>query len=201
MKKNKILLIGLFMMLFGVSSFGQGGGVWNFDWNMGFPMGDTKDFIGQPTFRGFSIEGRGYVTENITVGGIGGWSVFYENFGWVTEDRAVDNGQIYGYKRRYLNVMPLMVTGHYYFSQGQIQPYIGAGLGTYYIESRDFIGIYYVQGKDWHFGIAPEVGVVMPFGSGNTGMNINFKYNMALKTKNNPSYSWLGINVGISYLF
>jgi len=45
------------------------------------------------------------------------------------------------------------------------------------------------------------VGVVMPFGSGNTGMNINFKYNMALKTKNNPSYSWLGINVGISYLF
>jgi len=66
------------MMLFGVSSFGQGGGVWNFDWNMGFPMGDTKDFIGQPTFRGFSIEGRSYVTENITVGGIAGWSVFYE---------------------------------------------------------------------------------------------------------------------------
>jgi len=95
--------------------FGQGGGVWNFDWNMGFPMGDTKDFIGQPTFRGFSIEGRSYVTENITVGGIAGWSVFYENFGWVTEDRTEDNGQIYGYKRRYLNVMPLMVTGHLLF--------------------------------------------------------------------------------------
>lgn len=199
MKKNKILLTGIFAVLFGVSSFGQGGGVWNFDWNMGFPMGETKDFINQPTFRGFSIEGRSFVTEHITVGGIGAFNVFYENFGWVTNTN--DNTTLYGYKRRYLNVMPLMVTGHYYFSHGQIQPYIGAGIGTYYIESRDFMGIYYVQGKAWHFGLAPEVGVIMPFGSSDTGININFKYNMATKTMEQPSYSWFGINVGISYLF
>jgi hypothetical protein len=199
MKKNKILLTTIFVILIGASSFGQGGGIWNFDWNMGFPMGDTKDYIGQPTFRGFSIEGRGFVTDNITVGGIGAWNVFYENFGWTTNSDGTRT--IYGYKRRYLNVMPLMVTAHYYFSQGQIQPYIGAGVGSYYIESRDFVGIYYIQGKDWHFGIAPEVGIIMPFGSGDTGMNINFKYNMAAKTKDQPSYSWLGVNVGISYLF
>jgi len=199
MKKNKILLTSIFVVLIGFSSFGQGGGIWNFDWNMGFPMGSTKDFIGQPTFRGFSIEGRSFVTENITVGGIGAWNVFYENLGWVT-DKTGDYAT-YGYKRRYLNVMPLMVTAHYYFSQGSIQPYIGAGVGTYYIESRDFLGIYYIQGKDWHFGIAPEVGVVMPFANSNTGVNINFKYNMAAKTKSEQAYSWLGINVGISYLF
>ncbi len=199
MKKNKILLTAIFTILIGASSFGQGGGVWNFNWNMGFPMGDTKDFIGQPTFRGFSVEGRGFVTDNITVGGIGAWNVFYENFGWTTLKEGTRT--IYGYKRRYLNVMPLMATAHYYFSQGQIQPYAGVGLGTYYIESRDFMGIYYIQGKEWHFGFAPEVGVIMPFGSGNTGMNINFKYNMAAKTKDQPSYSWLGINIGISYMF
>ncbi|NQU32499.1 MAG: hypothetical protein HQ521_04630 [Bacteroidetes bacterium] len=199
MKRNKIFLTSIFVVLLGISSFGQGGGIWNFDWNMGFPMGDTKDFIGQPTFRGFSIEGRGFVTESIAIGGIGAWNVFYENFGWSTTVEGTK--KIYGYHRRYLNVMPLMVTAHYYFSQGTIQPYIGAGVGTYFIESRDYMGIYYYQGKDWHFGIAPEVGVVMPFGSGNTGMNINFKYNMAAKTKNQPSYSWLGINIGISYLF
>ncbi len=201
MKKNKIFLTGIFVVLLGISSFGQGGGIWNFDWNMGFPMGDTKDFIGQPSFRGFSIEGRGFVTQSIAIGGIGGYSVFYENLGFVTTVSEDGTKSIYGYKRRYLNTMPLMVTGHYYFSQGQIQPYIGVGVGTYYIESRDFMGIYYTQGKDWHFGFAPEVGVVMPFGSGNTGLNVNFKYNMAAKTKNNPSYSWLGINIGISYLF
>ncbi|MFK5856894.1 MAG: OmpW family outer membrane protein [Bacteroidota bacterium] len=200
MKKSKILLIGIFMMLFGVTSFGQGGGVWNFDWSMGFPMGDMKDFTEQPSFRGFQIEGRSFVTANIAVGGMGSWNVFYENFGWTTQ-YTDDNKTIYGYKRRYLNVMPLMVTGHYYFGQNGIQPYIGAGLGTYYIESRDFMGIYYVQGKDWHFGIAPEIGILMPVGMGNTGININFKYNMAAKTKEQQSYTWLGVNVGLSYIF
>ena len=200
MKKSKILLIGIFMMLFGVSSFGQGGGMWNFDWSMGFPMGDMKDFTEQPSFRGFQIEGRSFVTDKIAVGGMGAWNVFYENFGWTTETFG-DNKTIYGYKRRFINAMPLMVTGHYYFTQSGIQPYIGAGLGTYYIESRDFMGIYYVQGKAWHFGLAPEVGVVMPVGMGNTGININFKYNMAAKTKDEQSYTWLGINVGLTYLF
>lgn len=199
MKKNRILLTSIFVVLIGLSSMAQGGGIWNFNWNMGFPMGDTKDFIGQPTFRGFSIEGRSFVTDNVTVGGLAAWNVFYENLGWVT-DKTGDYAS-YGYKRRYLNVLPLMVTSHYYFTQGSIQPYVGVGVGTYYIESRDFLGIYYVQGKDWHFGFAPEIGVVMPFSNSNTGININFKYNMAAKTKNQPSYSWFGINVGISYLF
>ncbi len=200
MKKSKILLIGIFMMLFGVSSFGQGGGMWHFDWNMGFPMGsESTDFISQPSFRGFSIEGQGFVTNTITVGGYGAWNVFYEDFGWQTEIH--DNVSIYGYKRRSLNVVPLMVTGHYFFLQGSIQPYIGAGLGTYYIESRDNLGIYYIQGKAWHFGFAPEVGIVMPVGMGNTGINVGFKYNMAAKTKDEAGYSWLGINIGLSYLF
>lgn len=199
MKKNRILLTSLFAILFSISTFGQGGGVWNFDWNMGFPTGDLKDFIDQPSFRGFSIEGQGYVSNNVTVGGILGWNVFYENQGFVTE--TVGTKKIYGYKRQYANAMPLMVTGHYYFTLSGIQPYIAAGIGTYYIESRDFMGLYYVQSKVWHFGIAPEVGLIMPFGSGDAGLNINFKYNMAAKTKDEASYSWFGVNVGISYLF
>lgn len=199
MKKNKIFLTGIFVVLISFSSMAQGGGIWNFNWNMGFPMGTTKDFIGNPSFRGFSLEGRGFVTDRITVGGIGAWSVFYENFEWILNEN--NTTKTYGYNRKYLNVMPLMVTAHYYFSQGQIQPYIGTGIGPYYIESRDFMGIYYVQGKEWHFGIAPEVGIIMPFGSSNAGVNINFKYNLAAKTKNQPSYTWLGINIGLSYLF
>ena len=199
MKKISILFIAIWLGLMSGTAFSQGGGIWNFNWNTGFPLGSTTDFVGQPTARGFSVEGRGFVTDQITLGGIAGWIVFYEEVGWVTENQGTTT--INGFKRRYLNAMPIMMTGHYYFTTGQIQPYIGAGLGTYYIETRDFMGIYYVRGKDWHFGLAPEVGVVFPFGNSNTGVNINFKYNWAAKTKSNPSDSWLGINVGLSYLF
>jgi hypothetical protein len=200
MKKIKNTLMVSFIMLVGTMSYAQGGGIWNFDWNMGFPMGSTTDFVGQPSFRGFTIEGRGYVTDQITVGGIAGWNVFYENNNWTSEEIGT-TGTVYGYQRHYLNVMPIMVTSHYYFSQGTVMPYFGAGVGTYYIESRDFMGIYYTQGKDWHFGVAPELGIITYLGSGNTGLNLNFKYNWAAKTKSEESYSWLGINIGISYMF
>lgn len=59
MKRIKILAVFSFLMLFGSTSFAQGGGVWNFNWDIGFPVGSTADFISQPSLRGFAIEGRG----------------------------------------------------------------------------------------------------------------------------------------------
>jgi len=200
MKKNKILLTTIFIVTISFSSFAQGGGVWNFTWNMGFPMGETSDFITQSSFRGFEIDGRGYVTDNLTVGGTGAWQVFYENFGWVTEDLS-ETTTINGYKRRYMNVVPLMVNSHYYFYPGMLMPYIGIGLGTYYIETRDFLGIYYIEEEAWHFGLAPEVGLTVPFGSSNTAFTVNVKYNWAAKTKDTQAHSWIGVGVGLSYVF
>ena len=200
MKKKNILLTTVFAILFGMSSFAQGGGIWNFDWNMGFTMGETKDFISAPSFRGFSIDGRGFVTDNLTVGGIVGWNTFYESKGDVTIDVG-NTGAVHGYNRRYINALPIMINTHYYFAQSTVMPYVGFGLGTMYVEDRDFLGIYYVQNEAWHFAIAPELGVVVPFGSGNTGLNANVKYNWAAKTSDTPSYSFISVNVGISYVF
>jgi len=200
MKKNKFILTSVFVVLFGFSSFSQGGGIWNFDWNIGFAMGETADFVSEPSFRGFSIDGRGFVANNLTVGGIVGWNTFYESKGFVTENIG-NSGVVHGYKRAYVNAMPIMVNTHYYFSQTTVMPYAGLGLGTMYVEDRDFVGIYYVQNKAWHFALAPEVGIVVPFGNGNTGVNFNAKYNWAAKTKDTPSYSFLTLNIGISYVF
>lgn len=199
MKKIKLIAALSFLMLIGSSSFAQGGGVWNFTWDIGFPVGSTSDFISQPSLRGFAIEGRGYVTDRILIGGRGAWNVFYENFGWVTEQS--DNITINGFKRRYMNAIPLMVTGHYEFGRGSVLPYVGIGLGTYYIETRDFLGIYYIREKAWHFGMYPEIGVVIPFGGGGTGVNINAKYNYAAKTGDTNAQSWISLGIGLSYIF
>jgi hypothetical protein len=199
MKKLIILLVLGFSMAFSSTSHAQGGGVWNFTWDIGFPVSSTSDFISQASLRGFAIEGRGYVSNRFLVGGRAAWHVFYENFGWVTEQG--DGFTINGYKRRYMNAIPLMVTGHYEFGNGVVLPYLGFGVGTYYLETRDFMGIYYVQEKAWHFGVYPEIGIVIPFGNGSTGFNINAKYNYAAKTSDTKEQSWISLGVGLSYIF
>jgi hypothetical protein len=200
MKKIKLTAIFTCLMLFSSSAlFAQGGGVWNFTWDIGFPVGTTSDFISATSFRGFAIEGRGYVTDRFLVGGRAAWNVFYEKPGWVTRD--LGNATITGFNRKYLNAIPLMITGHYEFGSGMVLPYVGVGLGTYYMESRDYLGIYYVRDNTWHFGMYPEVGVVIPFGNSNSGFNVNAKYNYAFKTSDSPEYSWISLGVGISYIF
>jgi hypothetical protein len=198
--KRIIITIALgFLMTMSSTVFAQGGGVWNFTWDIGFPVGSTNDFISQTSLRGFAIEGRGYVSDRFLVGGRGAWNVFYENSGWVTEE--AEDFTIHGFKRRYINAIPLMITAHYEFGNGMVLPYAGFGVGTYYLESRDFMGIYYVQEKAWHFGVYPEVGIVIPFGNGGTGANINVKYNYAAKTKDTSEQSWISLGVGLSYIF
>jgi len=204
MKKiiNKIALIGLIFL--STSAFSQGGGYWNFQWSLGFPTGNTKDFVSKASLRGFGLEGRGFVTDQLLVGGRIAWNVFYEDYGNITQ-QVNETTVITGYTQKYLNAMPLMVTGHYEFNQhgGSVLPYVGVGLGTYYMQSRDFVGIYYTQENDWHFGFYPEVGVVVPLGgsTSNTGLNAAVQYNMAAKTKNAAAQSWIGLNIGITYIF
>ena len=199
--KNMIKTIALaFLLAFGTAAFSQGGGIWNFQWGIGFPMGSTSDFLNSSSFRGFAVQGGGYVTDNLMVGGRAGWQVFYQDYGFVT--RHSDNITISGYQKKYINAVPLTVNVNYIFGHWTVLPYIALGVGPYYIETRNYMGIYYVRENAWHFGLAPEVGVVIPFGTNsNVGLNINAKYQYAAKTKDTQSISWFELNLGLSYLF
>lgn len=200
MKRNKILLTIVLAFTMSISSFSQGGGIWNFTWDIGFPTGTTSDFISAASLRGFAIEGRGYVTDRVLVGGRIAWNTFYEDNGWQTSN-PTDNSAIYGYDRKYMTALPLMATIHYEFGNRSVLPYAGIGLGTYYVNTRDYLGMYYIQNEVWHFGVYPEVGIVIPFGSGSTGIDINAKYNYGAKTKDAEAVSWISLGVGLSYIF
>jgi hypothetical protein len=201
MKINKILLTFALVTSLSVSSFAQGGGYWNFTWDIGFPLSTTSEFISATSLRGFAVEGRGYATDRLLVGGRIAWNTFYENNGWVTETSENQTITIYGYERRYMNAMPIMATAHYEFGNRTVLPYAGLGVGTYYINSRDYMGIYYTQDQVWHFGVYPEVGIVIPLGGGTTGIDINAKYNYAAKTKDASAESWISLGIGLSYIF
>ncbi len=198
MKKIKAIIISAIFIFTSMGVFAQNGGILNFQWNMGFGTGNTHTFVSTPSLRGVSLEGRKFITDHVTVGGRFGWQTFYKDYGKVTRTRGTNT--ITGYNKKYINAMPLMATVHYYFTTKKIYSYVGLGVGTYYMNLRDQMGMYYVSDQTWHFGFSPDVGVVVPLGH-KLGATANFRYNYAVKTKDNKSRSWIGIGLGLSYIF
>ena len=45
-------------------------------WNVAFPEGDTKDFVDKTSFRGFGLQGRWFVQDQLSVGLAWEWQVF-----------------------------------------------------------------------------------------------------------------------------
>jgi len=79
----RVLLISLLFLLVGSSAFAQHGWypnemIWGLAWSIGVPDGQTKDFVGQTSLRGFGIEGRKFHSEKGSVGLSFYWNVLYE---------------------------------------------------------------------------------------------------------------------------
>ena len=91
---------------------------------------------------------------------------------------------------------------HYYFQElDDRQPYniyAGLGIGTYWIEEKLDMGIFTITDSNWHFGLAPEVGLMYQV-KYDTYFYFNCKYNYAFSTSGSIDYSFLGLNVGFIY--
>lgn len=161
-------------------------------------MGDTKDFIGKASFRGALFEFERLIQPNIGVGIQFGWNTFYEAMPRGTY--PIKNGAITSNQYRYLNSIPIQVTGKYYFTgeESQFRPFVGLGFGTNYMEKRNDNGLYSVVEKGWVMAVTPKAGVLVPL-SYSASVSLSFDYNYTAKSSKVPQQSWLGINVGFSW--
>lgn len=187
-------IIALTMVTFGVSAQNKT----NLHYSMAMPMGDTKDFIEKTSFRGMLLEFEKLIQPNIGVGIQLGWNTFYE-----AKPRAtypIENGAMTSNQYRYLNTIPIHITGKYYFAgdDAMARPFVGLGAGTNYTEQRNDNGLYSVVDKGWVMAIAPKAGVLVPL-SYSTSLSVSLDYNMSFKSSKVPQQSWLGINVGFSF--
>ena len=188
---KKILILITFVIV-GFNSFGQS--MHGISYSMALPVGATSDVIGKYQWRGFALEGKYFLTDQVTIGWHTGWNTMYDSeSGSFTEDTQTRTGTQY----RYLNIWPALFTFNYLFgSDGDIQPYLGAGLGTYWIEEKTTMGLFGTEYKTWNFGLAPEVGVLFPLNL-NSNLYINMKYNYGLNGSSDvENYSYLTFNVG-----
>lgn len=197
---KRIIYLFSFIILFSTSTFAQG--LFSISYDIGLPIGGTSDFIGQTSFRGFGVEGRGFITDNLSYGGSFNWAVFYEEKGpeeW-TEVGERGTGTVYGKQYRYINSFPLMATMHYYFGEWDAtRLYLGGGLGAQKIDQRTDFGLYSENVNNWRFGVAPEVGVLIPINF-NSSLNLSAKYQYAFKNGDGDAVSYLNFKIGFAFM-
>ncbi|AZQ64141.1 hypothetical protein EI427_18495 [Flammeovirga pectinis] len=166
-------------------------------YQMSQPLSETNDYISAFSGRGFGMEWRQHLaTAPLSFGLSVDWNVLYDK----TTDQYNSNGIIAdGKQYRYMNIVPILAHANYYFNKdGITNPYIGVGVGTYYINQRTEFGQWAVVEDNWHFGFAPEIGVIADVNP-SIDMIFSVRYNYALKAGDSVDHSYLGINVGFVY--
>jgi len=170
----------------------------NLYYTMGIPMGNTNDFIDKTSFRGMGFEYQYMLTDKFALGGVLQWNTFYKATGKITQ--PIDNGAINGYQYRYINTVPMYLTGTYYLAgdDATVRPYLGLGVGTYWLEKRTDMGMYTDYTNSWHFGMIPKAGILVPLSYSNS-LYLGIDYNIAFKNSRLDQQSWLGISVGFNF--
>ena len=191
--KKYILMIGCVLAAY----ITQAQTIYSISYDTSLGLGDTGDFAGNFNGRGVTmLDIRAYVTDNLTVGGSFGWHVLYEEETGTFEQ---DNLTVSGTQKRYLNSFPIMANVHYNFGEdGEITPYAGLGIGTYSIERRVDMGLFSDTINQWHFGLAPEVGVIFPVAY-NSALILKAKYNHAFEAGGVPQRQYMVFGIGYAW--
>jgi len=204
--KIKSILIIIFTVLITASSFAQQKGKYlaSIYYNMSFPVGRTSDFINSPSFAGVSFDGKQFISNNTAVGLLFGWNVFSkENTGLQT----FPNGAIYGNTASYVNALPFLASVTYFPNtsrSAKTKFYMTGYIGAYNMLTQVSIGVSELESNNWHFGMAPEIGVYYQAGR-TTNLTLSTRYNYAFSSgeaingDSGNEHSWININLGIGY--
>ena len=143
------------------------------------------------------MEGKGFVTDNIAIGGSFDWNVLYEE---ISSDQYMEKTlTITGKQYRYVNMYPLMATGSYYMNGiYSTSPYFGLGVGTIKIDKKTEMGLYAISEENWHFGLTPEIGISYPFAS-DIGGTFKIRYLYAFKAGNGTAHSLISFAFGLNF--
>lgn len=190
---KKILLAITLVMAVGAvqAQYGYGG----VGYNMGLTSGNMTDYIEQYSWRGFSFEGHGFVSDRISLGGFYSLNTFNdrESGEFVDGTRTLTGTQL-----RYVNASPISFETRYHAQDiGDAGPYIGLGVGTMWVEQRTLMGIFEVRDTDWQFLLSPHAGYLIPIGYSHAMINLGVRYNAGFESSDLPGQSYFAFNVGL----
>jgi len=178
----------------------------SFTWNIGVPVSKMGQFTKDVTYRGFTFAGKRFLDKENAVAFMFGWNIFDEkSYDPINLQYGNGSGTVSGTQVRSVNSFPIMVgVDHFFGKKSDMRTFIGLNAGTYYILQRLDIGVYRFDNDNWHFGIAPEGGVIIPM-DGGTSLDLGARYNYAFDSGTalgggtNNFYSYWEINIGFAF--
>jgi hypothetical protein len=200
--KSRLLVSLLLVFVLGTPAYAQ-------DWFFGvayetsLASGSAADFAKPFSFRGASFAGRRMIQPNVSVGFFVAWHVMNEDGVASTSldtEGLQDGVDLTGYTFRYINAFPVHATLHWYTGRpGDTRLYVGGGAGIYYIERRVEANVFAVTEDNWHFGAAPEVGIVTPLGWQARGY-AGARYNWAASAGGSGSITYWNFFIGVAWM-
>ncbi|GAA4842708.1 hypothetical protein [Algivirga pacifica] len=164
-------------------------------------IGNSRSFIDNNSFIGWGFDYRKTVGDQWTIGGSIQSNRLYQNIPGYSIVEGSDGTHYGGKEFRYLDAFSLMVTSHYYTGEfGKFRTFIGGGVGTYYINREQEVGMKLFYDEAWHLGVAPEIGLYLPIYN-KLHLSSSLKYNVAIKNNTRNTQSWISGNIGIGWIF
>lgn len=166
------------------------------EYNLSMPVGSTHDFAGNFSGRGVALDFRYLLWDQVSLGMRMGWHVFSDKVSGTATSGGVT---LTSTQIRNLNIFPLAVTGAYHFQpvgKRSLVPFVGLGLGPYYAERLADLSHFAVIDDGFHFGITPEVGVLIPLVRSVITVNARFNY-LFESVKADEAY--FNFNVGLDF--
>lgn len=195
MKGIKVVLIGLLAIL--SQTLNAQSLYTSLTYNTGLPVGSSSDYISAYSWRGVGFEANWFLNDDMTLGVSTGWNVFYEE---KTGEFTQETKTVTGTRQHTINSFPVLMDYRYHFNEPyETRPYVGMGVGAYWINKSDEMGVFYSQYRQFQLGLSPIVGVLIPVGQ--VYLNAGLRYNVAFKTNDDYTmdFTYLGINLGIAW--
>jgi outer membrane protein len=172
------------------------------EYSVGIPIGDTHDFISRGSLSGGVWEARWMDKPHTSVGALLGFNEFYRR-----QAGSFDypNGTITGDQYRHLVMLPILVTGAYYFTANRDDPrwYVGGGAGAVYTEQLFRLGLHEQRHSDWAFAVVPEFGLAFSAWYG-TGGIVALRYHLPTQTSGmfttgDRRLQYLSLSMGLGF--
>ncbi len=169
-----------------------------FTYQISFPTGDFKDFVGKTSFVGFTGQYRHRLkNQKISLGGSIGWFYFSDKLGRVTKD--INGGTLNANITNFTNIIPVMAIAQFDFKdpKEKVVPFVRIGAGVAYQDQRYDAGLYEFKANGAQFAGNGEIGIRLNKNI-NHGIVLAGTYHFFPEASDLIGTSFFGIKLGIS---